>query len=115
MTTYETAKPVLTDDELHEFATLNHQFENAEPGEIIRWAADRFGDGLVFTSSFEDAVLLHAIATSSPTTCSPKRGGSPVSSRSVLHSTFVLSVRWRTSSPTTFGKPTRRAAVQFAK
>jgi phosphoadenosine phosphosulfate reductase len=68
MTTFDTAKPVPTDDDLHEFATLNHQFENAEPGEIIRWAAERFGDGLVFTSSFEDAVLVHAIATTAPST-----------------------------------------------
>jgi phosphoadenosine phosphosulfate reductase len=51
-----------------ELAIRNREFENAEPAEIIKWAADRFGNGLVFTSSFEDAVLVHAVATASPQT-----------------------------------------------
>ncbi len=37
----------------------NIEFESATPGEIIAWAADRFGDRLVVTSSFADAVLAH--------------------------------------------------------
>jgi phosphoadenosine phosphosulfate reductase len=43
-------------------------FESAQPGEIVRWAADTYGDGLVFTSSFEDAVLLDVIAKAAPHT-----------------------------------------------
>jgi phosphoadenosine phosphosulfate reductase len=43
-------------------------FESAQPAEIIRWAADTYGDGLVFTSSFEDAVLLDVIAKAAPQT-----------------------------------------------
>jgi phosphoadenosine phosphosulfate reductase len=55
-------------DLVAELALRNHEFETTEPAEIIKWAADRFGDGLVFTSSFEDAVLVHAVATASPQT-----------------------------------------------
>ncbi len=54
--------------ELEQLAATSRQFENSEPVEIIRWAAERFGDGLVFTSSFEDAVLVHAVSVASPTT-----------------------------------------------
>ena len=42
-----------------ELNRLNIEFESASPTEIIAWAADRFGDRLVVTSSFADAVLAH--------------------------------------------------------
>jgi phosphoadenosine phosphosulfate reductase len=48
--------PLLPRDELNR---LNIEFESATPTEIISWAADRFGDRLVVTSSFGDAVLAH--------------------------------------------------------
>lgn len=44
--------------------SLNKSFETAHPLEIIRWAADQFGDGLVMTSSFgEQAAALIHLAT----------------------------------------------------
>ncbi len=42
-----------------EIVELNRDFESATPGEILRWAHDRFGDQLAVTSSFGDAVLAH--------------------------------------------------------
>ncbi len=38
------------------------------PAEIVRWAADRFGDGLVMTSSFgaQAAVMLHLVTRVAP-------------------------------------------------
>ena len=47
---------LLPRDELNR---LNIEFESATAGEIMAWAADRFGDQLVVTSSFGDAVLAH--------------------------------------------------------
>ncbi len=41
-------------------------FEIANPTEIIAWAYEQFGDGLVFTSSFEDAVLIDLVAQAAP-------------------------------------------------
>lgn len=35
-----------------ELAELNARFATAHPSDILRWAADTFGDGLVMTSSF---------------------------------------------------------------
>jgi phosphoadenosine phosphosulfate reductase len=46
----------------------NESFEGAHPAEVVAWAADRFGDGLVFTASFEDPVLVHVVATAAPGT-----------------------------------------------
>ena len=53
---------------LKELAEVSARFESAHPGEIIAWAAERFGDGLIFTSSFEDAVLVHLVASHAPKT-----------------------------------------------
>ena len=49
-----------------ELNRLNIEFESSTPGEIITWAADRFGDRLVVTSSFADAVLAHLAWTAVP-------------------------------------------------
>jgi phosphoadenosine phosphosulfate reductase len=57
----DTAAPPLA-----ELAARSAEFESAQPGEIVSWAAERFGDGLVYTSSFEDAALVHAVATNAP-------------------------------------------------
>jgi phosphoadenosine phosphosulfate reductase len=65
-TTIRVQTPTAAD--LAELAEVNAAFENSEPIEVIRWAASKYGDGLVFTSSFEDAVLVHAVAMASPTT-----------------------------------------------
>ncbi|MBS1836544.1 MAG: phosphoadenylyl-sulfate reductase [Actinobacteria bacterium] len=40
----------------------------ASPAEIVTWAASTFGDGLVTTASFGDAVLVHLVATHAPGT-----------------------------------------------
>src|ERR1700733_281293 len=47
---------------------LNRRFEAAPPGEIIAWAAQTFGAGLMMSSSFgaESAVLLHMASTAVP-------------------------------------------------
>ena len=58
------ADPLLVD----ELAALSRSFEASQPGDIVRWAAERFGDGLVVTASFEDPVLVHAVATVAPGT-----------------------------------------------
>jgi len=40
--------------------------EQASAAEVVAWAHDRFGDGLVVTASFEDAVLVHLVSTAAP-------------------------------------------------
>lgn len=44
---------------LDELTAVSASFEHAHPRDVIRWAHDRLGDGLVVTCSFEDAVLAH--------------------------------------------------------
>lgn len=62
--------PSWTKDELagraDEITAAALDLEHAHPAEIVRWAADRLGDSLVVTCSFEDAVLAHAAATAVP-------------------------------------------------
>jgi phosphoadenosine phosphosulfate reductase len=41
-------------------------FDGAPAEEIIAWAAERFGDGLVLASSFNDCVLIDLVARVSP-------------------------------------------------
>ena len=41
-------------------------FEDAHPLEILRWAGEEFGDGLVVTASFGDAVLVHLVSQAIP-------------------------------------------------
>jgi phosphoadenosine phosphosulfate reductase len=41
-------------------------FEEAHPLEILRWAGGEFGDGLVVTASFGDAVLVHLVSQAIP-------------------------------------------------
>ena len=41
-------------------------FENAHPLEILRWAGEEYGDGLVVTASFGDAVLVHLVSRAIP-------------------------------------------------
>ena len=56
------AEPSLVD----ELADISRSFEASQPGDIVRWAVERFGGGLVVTASFEDPVLVHAVATVAP-------------------------------------------------
>src|ERR1035437_6089399 len=43
---------------------LNARFDQSAPGEILRWGAQHFGDGLVMTSSFgADAMCTIHLAT----------------------------------------------------
>jgi phosphoadenosine phosphosulfate reductase len=42
------------------------ELERAHPVEIVRWAYERHGDGLVVTSSFGDAILAHVVASAVP-------------------------------------------------
>ena len=41
-------------------------FETAHPSEILRWAGERFGEDLVVTASFGDAVLAHLVSRALP-------------------------------------------------
>ncbi|MDQ3310598.1 MAG: phosphoadenylyl-sulfate reductase [Actinomycetota bacterium] len=41
-------------------------FENAHPLEVLRWAGETFGDGLVVTASFGDPTLPHLVSQSIP-------------------------------------------------
>ena len=52
---------------LVELSKINASFEDASPEDIVRWADATFGDELVFTASFEDAVLVDIVATAAPT------------------------------------------------
>ena len=58
-----TAPATLTTAELHD---ISQSFESSHPIDIISWAAERFGSGLVATVSFEDPVLAHLMATAAP-------------------------------------------------
>jgi phosphoadenosine phosphosulfate reductase len=49
--------------ELHE---ANRRLESAHPVDIVRWAHDRFGDGVLVTTSCADAVLAHVATTAVP-------------------------------------------------
>ncbi len=49
-----------------ELAAVSASLEDAHPSTIIGWAAERFGDGLILASSFEDAVLVHLASSVKP-------------------------------------------------
>ena len=48
--------------------TVAASFEGAPPEEIVRWAAETFGDGLCLTTSLTDAVLVDLVARVAPGT-----------------------------------------------
>lgn len=52
--------------DLEELTALSASFESSHPIDIVRWAANRFGDGLVTTASFEDPVLVHLVSQAAP-------------------------------------------------
>jgi phosphoadenosine phosphosulfate reductase len=41
-----------------EIEAVNERLEGADPGEIIAWSVERFGDRIVLASSFQDCVLI---------------------------------------------------------
>lgn len=47
-----------TDDALLELEASARDLETQPPGHIIRWAHERYGDGLVLAASFQDCVLI---------------------------------------------------------
>jgi phosphoadenosine phosphosulfate reductase len=53
---------------LAELSERSKAFESAQPVDIVRWAFDTYGNDLVFTSSFEDAVLIDIVAKAAPST-----------------------------------------------
>jgi phosphoadenosine phosphosulfate reductase len=52
--------------DLGELAAASRRFERAAPAEVVAWAAERFGDSLTVAASFEDAVLVHIVASVKP-------------------------------------------------
>jgi phosphoadenosine phosphosulfate reductase len=54
------------DELVDELAAVNGDFETAHPLDILRWAGERFGDGLVVTASFGDATLVHLVSRAAP-------------------------------------------------
>jgi phosphoadenosine phosphosulfate reductase len=56
---------VLSDRDLE---TVAASFEGAPSEEIVRWAAETFGDGLCLTTSLTDAVLVDLVARVAPGT-----------------------------------------------
>ena len=58
-----TAPATLTTAELED---ISQSFESSHPKDVIRWATERYGAGLVATVSFEDPVLAHLMATAAP-------------------------------------------------
>ena len=67
MTPVTITRPQLSvaDGELAEVAC---QLEGAPAAEIVAWAADRYGSGLVMTASFQDCVLIDVVAAVAPGT-----------------------------------------------
>lgn len=51
---------------VEELAEVSAGFESSHPLDVVRWAAERFGEGLVATVSFEDPVLVHLMANAAP-------------------------------------------------
>ncbi|MDQ3737845.1 MAG: phosphoadenylyl-sulfate reductase [Actinomycetota bacterium] len=41
-------------------------FDDADPHDVLRWAANTFGDDLVVTASFGDATLVHLVSEAIP-------------------------------------------------
>jgi phosphoadenosine phosphosulfate reductase len=54
----------------HELAEASARLESEEPRDVIRWAAERFGDKLTMATAFgpEGCLILHWIAEVAPTT-----------------------------------------------
>ncbi len=51
---------------LDEVAAADTELEGADPSAVLAWAFERFGDGVVVTSSFQDCVLVDLAASVRP-------------------------------------------------
>lgn len=60
-----TTTPIPAREDLPRIA---ERYERADPAEVVAWASAAFSDGLVFTASFEDPVLVDIIAGAAPRT-----------------------------------------------
>jgi phosphoadenosine phosphosulfate reductase len=56
----------LTEQDIDELAAISAAFETAHPLDIVRWAAERFGDGLVATVSLKDGLIPHLMSKGAP-------------------------------------------------
>jgi phosphoadenosine phosphosulfate reductase len=59
-------RPVSADVDVVDLGQVSASFEDAHPLAILRWAGDQFGDGLLATASFGDAVLVHLVSQAIP-------------------------------------------------
>src|SRR5262245_36590928 len=68
--TSQPEKLVLTDDLKAEISRENERLETAEPQEILRWAAERFGQKFTMATAFgpEGMILIHMLAEVAPQT-----------------------------------------------
>ena len=57
---------VSADVDLADLEQVSTAFELAHPLDILRWAGDHFGDELLVTASFGDAVLVHLVSQAIP-------------------------------------------------
>ena len=57
-------------DSEHELSAINRELDGASPEKVFRWAAERFGDELVMSTSFgaHSAVMLHMLSGVAPRT-----------------------------------------------
>ena len=55
-----------TELDLASLDRLSESFEDAHPLDILRWAGATFGDDLLVTASFGDAVLVHLVSQAIP-------------------------------------------------
>jgi phosphoadenosine phosphosulfate reductase len=49
-----------------ELADISAGFETTPPSDIVAWAHERYGNGLIMASSFEDCVLIDIVAKATP-------------------------------------------------
>lgn len=61
-----TVSPVGTVPDLDELAAVSARLEAAPAGAAVKWAAERFGAGLVLAGSFQDAVLIDIAEKAAP-------------------------------------------------
>jgi phosphoadenosine phosphosulfate reductase len=58
MSVTDAERPTLARPRGRDLADISASFEGAPASGVVRWAHERFGDGLVLAASFQDAVLI---------------------------------------------------------
>ena len=67
MTTLDqSVRTPLVDIDLAELAARSSEFEGKPASAAIKWAHERFGDGLVLAASFQDCVLIDVAVRAVP-------------------------------------------------